>query len=110
MEDMKTSWRTSTYTGNGGGNCVEVANDTSRVLVRDTKDRDGGTLAFTVGAWRRLTDAIKRSLADRRVRLTPGKGATRLSGGWPFRKDRGLDEGILHCAGCVRYLRLLTFA
>ncbi|MFY1620636.1 DUF397 domain-containing protein [Micromonospora sp. WMMD736] len=40
-------WRKSTRSGNNGGDCVEVAdNRPGVVLVRDTKDRDGGTLAF----------------------------------------------------------------
>jgi hypothetical protein len=29
------------------------------ILVRDTTDRDGGTLTFTVGAWQAFTAAIK---------------------------------------------------
>jgi len=30
-------------------------------LVRDTTDRDGGTLAFTVGAWRAFTASARQS-------------------------------------------------
>ncbi|MEV6690148.1 DUF397 domain-containing protein [Micromonospora sp. NPDC051196] len=46
------NWRKSTYSGTNGGSCVEVADNlTGVVLVRDTKDRDGGTLAFTPTAW-----------------------------------------------------------
>ncbi|KUJ49515.1 regulator [Micromonospora maris] len=45
-------WRKSSYSGSNGGSCVEVADNlTGVVLVRDTKDRDGGTLAFTPTAW-----------------------------------------------------------
>jgi hypothetical protein len=44
-------WRKSSYSGNGGGDCVEVADASSVVMVRDTKDRDGGALAFTADAW-----------------------------------------------------------
>jgi hypothetical protein len=29
------------------------------VLVRDTKDHDGGTLAFTADAWRAFTDSLR---------------------------------------------------
>jgi hypothetical protein len=61
MEDtIGMDWRTSSYTGNGGGNCVEVADPAGVVLVRDTKDRDGGTLAFSAGAWRAFAVSIKR--------------------------------------------------
>ncbi|MFY1687805.1 DUF397 domain-containing protein [Plantactinospora sp. WMMB782] len=46
------SWRKSTRSSNQGA-CVEVAVDRDlRVWVRDSKDRDGGTLAFRAGAWR----------------------------------------------------------
>jgi hypothetical protein len=45
-------WRKSSRSGNGGSTCVEVAdNIPGRVYVRDTKDRDGGTLAFSPAAW-----------------------------------------------------------
>ncbi|MBB4956412.1 DUF397 domain-containing protein [Micromonospora polyrhachis] len=45
-------WRKSTRSGSNGGNCVEVADNLSGVvLVRDTKDRDGGTLTFGPTAW-----------------------------------------------------------
>lgn len=59
MEDMKTSWRTASYTGNGGGNCVEVGGTDRAIVVRDTKDRDGGLLAFSPQAWRALVAKIK---------------------------------------------------
>jgi hypothetical protein len=35
----------------GTGNCVEVAAIPERVLVRDTKDRGGPVLSFTVAEW-----------------------------------------------------------
>lgn len=46
-------WRTATRSSNNGGDCVEVADNLpGRVLVRDSKDRDGGTLSFSPPAWR----------------------------------------------------------
>jgi hypothetical protein len=45
------SWRKSSYSGGNGGSCVELASDDGAVLVRDTTDRDGGTLTFTASAW-----------------------------------------------------------
>lgn len=45
-------WRKSSRSGSNGGNCVEVAdNRPGRVLVRDSKDTGGPTLAFSPGAW-----------------------------------------------------------
>ncbi|KXK58201.1 DUF397 domain-containing protein [Micromonospora rosaria] len=53
MDLTGARWRTSSKSGGNGGNCVEVADNLPGViLVRDTKDRDGGTLTFTPGAWR----------------------------------------------------------
>ncbi|ROO62687.1 uncharacterized protein DUF397 [Micromonospora sp. Llam0] len=51
MNTTNPSWRKSTKSG-GVSNCVEVADNLpGRVLVRDTKDRDGGTLTFDASAW-----------------------------------------------------------
>lgn len=51
-------WRKSTRS-NGSGACVETAGGVGTVAVRDTTDRDGGTLTFTVEAWRKFTAAIR---------------------------------------------------
>jgi hypothetical protein len=55
-----TTWRKSTYSGGSGSECVEAGvADRGRVLVRDTKNSDGATLAFSAEAWTALTDALK---------------------------------------------------
>lgn len=59
MEQVGTRWRKSSYSGNNGGNCVEVANAAPKVLVRDTTDRDGGTLAFSAEAWEWFTATLR---------------------------------------------------
>ena len=60
MEDTTDlKWRKSTYSSNGGGECVEVGK-AGRVLVRDTQDRTGPVLSFTPDAWRRFADEVKR--------------------------------------------------
>ena len=64
-------WRKSSYSGNGG-QCVEVADDDSRVMVRDTTDRQGPVLRFTPDAWRRLVKQVKASLASSRTETAPG--------------------------------------
>jgi Domain of unknown function (DUF397) len=53
------NWRKPSRSGNNGGNCVEVADAASVVLVRDTTNRDGGTLAFSAEAWSSFVDALK---------------------------------------------------
>jgi hypothetical protein len=52
-------WRKSSYSGSNGGNCVEVGTAAPAVLVRDTTNRDGGTLSVSAGAWRAFTDGLK---------------------------------------------------
>jgi hypothetical protein len=53
------TWRKSSYSGGNGGECVEAADVPGMILVRDTTDRDGGTLTFTVGAWQAFTGSLK---------------------------------------------------
>ncbi|MFO7249560.1 MAG: DUF397 domain-containing protein [Actinomycetes bacterium] len=53
-------WRTSSYTGSDGGNCVEVATNLKGVVaVRDSKDRGGPVLVFTRDEWRDFLAAVK---------------------------------------------------
>ena len=52
------TWRKSTYSGGGGGQCVEVGDDAALILVRDTTDRDGGTLNFPASAWERFIKTL----------------------------------------------------
>jgi hypothetical protein len=60
MEDaISQSWRKSSYSGNGGGNCVEVGQSADAMLVRDTKHRDGSVLTFSSAAWRTLVESVK---------------------------------------------------
>jgi hypothetical protein len=53
------SWRKASYSGNNGGNCVEVGQASGTVAVRDTTDREGGTLTFSADTWRAFLGAIK---------------------------------------------------
>ena len=46
------TWRTSSYSGNNGGQCVQAGNDGRVIAVRDSQDPDGPRLAFTATAWR----------------------------------------------------------
>ena len=63
MEGTGLNWRKSSYSGNGGQSCIEVAS-TDVVLVRDTTDRTGPVLAFSAAAWQRFADQVKHSLGD----------------------------------------------
>ncbi len=55
---MESAWRKSSYSGDNGGECVEVAT-ADAVLVRDTTDLSGPVLEFAGGAWRAFTETIK---------------------------------------------------
>ncbi|WP_199573853.1 DUF397 domain-containing protein [Streptomyces murinus] len=51
MTTKSPRWFTSSHSSNGG-NCVEVAtNVPGTVPVRDTKDRNAGTLTFRTDSW-----------------------------------------------------------
>ena len=51
-------WRKSTYSGTEE-NCVEVAPGPVS-HVRDTKDREGGTIVFSAAAWGAFLRKAKR--------------------------------------------------
>ncbi|MFI6762663.1 DUF397 domain-containing protein [Micromonospora sp. NPDC050417] len=62
MDLTGAHWRKSTRSNSSGGDCVEVADNLpGRVFVRDSKNRDGGTLVFGPTAWRAfVADAVRR--------------------------------------------------
>jgi Domain of unknown function (DUF397) len=45
------AWFKSSYSGDAGGQCIEVATQPETIHVRDSKDKSGPTLAFTPEAW-----------------------------------------------------------
>ncbi|MFD5473792.1 DUF397 domain-containing protein [Streptomyces sp. NPDC127105] len=55
MRTTELAWFKSSYSGGGGGNCVEVAICPGAVLVRDSKDTDRQALAVSSGAWSAFT-------------------------------------------------------
>lgn len=55
---MESAWRKSSYSGDNGGECVEVA-AAGAVQVRDTTDRSGPVLLFPDSAWRTFTETFK---------------------------------------------------
>lgn len=52
-------WRKSSYSDANGGSCVETASGNRVILVRDTTDRDGGTLAFSAEAWQAFVTSLR---------------------------------------------------
>jgi hypothetical protein len=62
---MTYRWRKSSYSGNGGGNCVEVArNLPSVVAVRDSKDPSGPVLSLAAGVWQGFIADVKAGRHD----------------------------------------------
>ncbi|MFA1542863.1 DUF397 domain-containing protein [Actinomadura monticuli] len=60
-----TQWRKSSRSGTGGqSNCVEVANLSGDVSVRDSKDPGGPRITLPVERFRRLAADIKRGTHD----------------------------------------------
>lgn len=54
-------WRKSTYSGGGGDDCLEVGDTpTPRVPVRDSKNPLGPKLVFRAEAWVAFVDDLKR--------------------------------------------------
>jgi len=59
MDNPGLRWVKSSYSSSG--NCIEVGVQVTagRVLVRDTKDREGPVLRVTPGAWRRFAGRVR---------------------------------------------------
>ena len=56
---MESNWRKSSYSGDNGGACVEIASSAQVVLVRDTTNRSGPVVTFSADAWRSFTTSTK---------------------------------------------------
>jgi hypothetical protein len=53
------AWRKSSYSGNNGGDCVEIGDAAYLIAVRDSKDPDGARLAFGREAWEAFAAKVK---------------------------------------------------
>jgi hypothetical protein len=54
MTPTSLTWIKSSYSGNDGPDCVEVAISPANrptIHIRDSKNKDAARLAFTGGAW-----------------------------------------------------------
>ena len=55
-----TTWRKSSYSNNGEGACIEVADSFLGVVpVRDSKAPDGPALVFPASSWSSFISAVK---------------------------------------------------
>jgi hypothetical protein len=61
MNDIWGKWRKSTHSGDGGSTCVEVAEMSRGLAVRDSTDPDGPRLAFAGGDWDRFLARVRQA-------------------------------------------------
>jgi hypothetical protein len=66
VDEAGLTWRKSTFSQ--VSECVEVAIGNDAVRVRDTKDRAGGALTFTLPEWRAFLAGVRHGEFD----LVPG--------------------------------------
>jgi len=59
-DQIEPCWRKSSYSGNGGGDCVEVARNLPGVVaVRDSKNPDGPVLIISRNEWARFISRLR---------------------------------------------------
>lgn len=59
------NWRKSSYSGEGDGNdCVEIANSSTRIAIRDSKTPARATLTFPVGAFVPFIEMVEAVALD----------------------------------------------
>ena len=63
MSVLDGEWRKSSWSSTNGS-CVEVRRSAETVQVRDTKDRGGPVLAFSVDAWQQFIDGVRTGRFD----------------------------------------------
>jgi hypothetical protein len=56
----RADWRKASYS-NSSGSCVEVGKTATAILVRDTANCSGPTLAIPAPAWRALLAEVRAS-------------------------------------------------
>jgi hypothetical protein len=65
MTADRAVWRKSSYSGDNGGNCVEVAGHLPGVVViRDSKNPAAPSLSFAPQEWHAFTAAVKAGEFD----------------------------------------------
>ncbi|WP_030543464.1 DUF397 domain-containing protein [Streptomyces albus] len=55
------TWRKSSYSGSGGGQCVEVAAGPVAVRIRDSKDTAGPVLSVAADEWSAFVEFAARA-------------------------------------------------
>lgn len=62
---VEVGWKKSTFSGSATqGECVEARLEGDDILVRDTKDREGGMLTFNRAEWDAFISGVKAGEFD----------------------------------------------
>jgi hypothetical protein len=61
MDLTRAAWRTSSYSGNNGGACVQIAQASMNVAVRDSKNTSGGVLVVPPKAWKAFVSRTRHA-------------------------------------------------
>lgn len=63
-ESARATWRKSSASGDGGGDCVEVAFADGTVLIRHSRDPAGPVLSFTHSEWQAFLSGTRNGEFD----------------------------------------------
>ncbi|MCP2257250.1 protein of unknown function (DUF397) [Streptoalloteichus tenebrarius] len=61
---MINTWKTSSRSGNHGGQCVEIGGGPGTVAIRDSKNRAGGQLTPKKAAFTAFVNTVKQGRLD----------------------------------------------
>jgi Domain of unknown function (DUF397) len=67
VQQNDLTWRKSTRSG-AAGHCVEIAETSAAILVRDSKDVTGPILRFDTAGWRDFVAGVRDGEFDRPTR------------------------------------------
>jgi hypothetical protein len=60
----ETAWFKSSYSNDTGGNCIEIADLTTQVGIRDSKKKTGPALVVPATAWSSFISLVRSLDAD----------------------------------------------
>ncbi|MGW1295868.1 DUF397 domain-containing protein [Streptomyces sp. NPDC002533] len=60
----ESAWFKSSYSDGTGNNCIEVADRSSRIHVRDSKKKDGPALAFPASTFSAFIETVRAGDLD----------------------------------------------
>lgn len=64
MNSDTTRWIMSSRSSGNGGSCVEARRHAGLIEVRNSKNRTGGTVTFTIEEWDSFLDGAKKGEFD----------------------------------------------